>query len=207
MHRQQTRRAVIQMALRRARRGTGSSAAFLDRRTAVQPVPPLAPVLTRIPWVLIDGLATRAYMPERVTLDVDILIHADDEAGARAAFTSAGYTISGTLSIGGFTVERTGEPPIDVILGNTPWTAHALAAPACDAAGLPVLARPYLMLMKLEPGRPQDIADVQRMLRDTPDAERQSIRALLARYLPDAVEDFTSLITLANLEFGPPPAE
>ncbi len=172
----------------------------------MQPVPPIAAVLGNIAWCLIGGLATRAYMPERITLDIDILIHQDDAAAARAAFTAAGYTVTAVLSVGGFTVQRSGEPPIDVILGNEPWTDHALAAPAHDAAGLPVLARPYLMLMKLEAGRPQDLADVQRMLRDTPQAERDSTRALIARYLPDAVEDFDALITLADLEFGSPPA-
>lgn len=206
MHRQQLRRSFIEMALRRARRGTGSSATFLDRRTAVQPVPPIGAVLGDVAWLLIGGLATRAYMPERTTLDVDILIHPDDEAAARAAFVAAGYTLMGSLSIGGWTVERAGEPPIDVVLGTMPWIDDALAAPAHDAAGLPVLQRPYLMLMKLDAGRPQDLADVQRMLRDTPQAERHSTRALIARYLPDAAEDWDSLITLADLEFGTPPA-
>ena len=60
------------------------------------------------------------------------------------------------------------------------------------------------MLLKMEAGRGQDLVDVQRMLRDTPQSERSSTRALMARYAPDMVEDYDALIQLANIEFGPP---
>ena len=64
------------------------------------------------------------------------------------------------------------------------------------------MPRPYLMLLKLEAGRPQDWVDVQRMLRDTPPAERTATRALISRHLPGLAEDYDPLITLADLEFG-----
>jgi hypothetical protein len=95
---------ILKMALRRAKPGTGSSNEFLDRRTAMQPVPGLSAILGTIPWVLVGGIAIRAYMPERTTLDVDIMIRESDEARARAAFTKAGYVITGSLSIGDFCI-------------------------------------------------------------------------------------------------------
>jgi len=82
---------ILTMALRRAKPGTGSSNEFLDRRTATQPVPDLSAILGTIPWVLVGGIAIRAYMPERTTLDVDIMIRESEEARARAAFIKAGY--------------------------------------------------------------------------------------------------------------------
>ena len=173
----------------------------------MQPLPNLASMLDPIPWVLVGGFAIRAYMPERTTQDVDILIHADDEPAVRTALTAAGYQITGPLTIGGFTAERPGAMPIDVLTGQQSWLDQALAAPARDAAGYPVLARPYLMLLKLQAGRMQDLTDVQRMLRDTPPAERQMTAAMLTRIDPDLGEEFASLIMLADLEFGPPTAD
>src|SRR5262249_20078292 len=76
----------LRLAIRRAARGTGSSRAFLMGRTAVQAIPDLGSILPSIPWVLVDELALRAYIPERMTLDVDILIHKRDSATARQLF-------------------------------------------------------------------------------------------------------------------------
>jgi hypothetical protein len=58
--------------------------------------------------------------------------------------------------------------------------------------------------MKLQAGRTQDLADVQRLLAQTPAAERAAIRMLVEQYSPELVEDYDSLCTLADLEFGPP---
>ncbi len=194
-------RQLLRMALRRAARGTGSSSAFLDRRTAVQPVPDLA-FLGTIPWALVGGIALRAYMPECTTQDVVILIHMQDEQAVRDAFTHAGYTIAGILAIGGFTAEHPSSMPIDVLTSSAPWLEAALARPSRDAAGYPVLPRPYLMLLKMQAGRPQDWVDVQRMLRSTPSDERASTRTLIDQYLPELLDDYDALITLADWEFG-----
>jgi hypothetical protein len=198
---------IIKMALRRAKPGTGSSREFLDRRTALQPIPDLEAILGVIPWALVGGIAIRAYMPERTTLDVDIMIQAQDEWPARQAFAAAGYVITGDLSIGGFTVRDENDkdaPPIDVLASQAPWLKEALAHPGYDTAGYAVMPRPYLMLLKMEAGRGQDLIDVQRMLRDTPSSERSSTRMLIARHAPEMVEDYDALIQLADIEFGQP---
>lgn len=173
----------------------------------MQPVPDLARILAPIPWVLVGGLALRAYMPERMTLDVDILIHERDTAATCVALLNAGYVVTGQLSIGGFSVQGTepDEPPIDVLTRADSWLDAALASPCTDPAGHPVLGRPYLMLMKLQAGRTQDLADVQRLLAHTPQVERAATRQLVLRFSADLVEDYDSLCTLADLEFGSPP--
>lgn len=199
----------LRLALRRAARGTGSLSSFHNRRTNVQPVPDLTSVLAPLRWALVGGLALRAYMPERMTLDVDVLIHERDATAARRAFVDTGYDIVGQLSIGGFTV-RQPEPDavtVDVITGRDPWVDDALAGPHYDSGGHPVLPRPYLTLSKLQAGRTQDLADVQRLLAGTPPNERASTRQLVERYAPDLAEDYDSLVTLADLEFGLPQEE
>lgn len=170
------------------------------------PIPDLGAILGPIPWVLVGGLALRAYAPERMTFDVDIMIAAADETAASAAFRRAGYTITGPLTIGGFTAHPQDEAaPIDVLTSTAPWLANALAHPAADPAGLPTMPRPYLLLLKLQAGRTQDLADVQRLLRGTSDLERAAMRAVVGQYAPDLVEDYDALVTLADLEYGAGP--
>lgn len=199
----------LRLALRRAARGTGSMPSFLERRTAVQAVPDLRYILGVVPWVLVGGLALRAYMPERMTLDVDILVHERNSARARKLFAAAGYRLTGSLSIGGFSVQSadSNEPPIDVLTRSDLWLDAAIASPASDPAGYPVLSRPFLMLLKLQAGPTQDLADIQRLLARTPTSEQVVIRQLVADENPELVEDFDSLCTLADLEFGVPQAE
>ncbi|WP_238613404.1 hypothetical protein [Candidatus Oscillochloris fontis] len=168
----------------------------------MQPVPDLHVVLGSLRWVLVGGLALRAYMPERATLDVAILMHADDAYTARQAFLKAGYSFQGDLSIGGFTVQLAHEPPIDVLTRNDPWLDMVLRQPVRDPANMPVLARPYLILLKLQAGRTQDLADIQRLLALTPPTERQQVRQVVEQFSPEFLEDFDALITLADLEFG-----
>ena len=72
------RHLLIAMARRRARPGTGSSAAFMQARTAMKFWPDLRDTLQDIDWVIVGAVATRAYMPERVTGDLDILVRAGD---------------------------------------------------------------------------------------------------------------------------------
>lgn len=188
--------------MRRARPGTGSSVAFLQRRTAMLFVPDLR--FLPVPWVLVGGLAIRAYAPERMTQDVDILIAAEDEAAARSAFELARYRMLGDLSIGGFTVEPQDGPSIDVLVSNAPWVTVALKHPSRDVAGYPVIPRPYLILMKLESGRSIDMGDLSRLLGSASPAERAESRTIVEQYRPDVLEDYDSLVILADLEFGSP---
>ena len=107
----------LRMALRRAARGTGSPRSFYERRTAMQPLPDLQRMLAPAPWVLVGGVALRAYIPERMALDVEILIHERDTETVRIALLNAGYHHATQLSIGGFSMQGAdpAAPPIDVL--------------------------------------------------------------------------------------------
>ncbi len=168
-------------------------------RTAIQEIPNLKVVLKDTGWVLIGGLATRAYMPERMTHDVGILIHERDAAVVRQRLLAAGYQLVGALSVGGFSLQRANEPPLDVLTRSDAWVDTALESPTYDAAGLPVLPLAYLIVLKLEAGRMQDLTDISRMLAATNPAERAAIRAVVAQECPLYRDDFEQLILLADL--------
>lgn len=66
---------------------------------------------------------------------------------------------------------------MDVLFGNDRWLKEALKNPNFDAAGYPVIALPFLVLMKLTAQRAQDWADVSRMLGWASDADLDAVRA------------------------------
>ncbi|MCS7179021.1 MAG: hypothetical protein RML46_11185 [Anaerolineae bacterium] len=87
----QRRRVLIERCRRRARPGTGSGAAFLQERTALDLWPDLRSLLEGIPWTIAGAMATHAYMPERATHDLDILIRREDSERVRERLEAAGY--------------------------------------------------------------------------------------------------------------------
>jgi len=197
----QRRRILIDICRRRIRPGTGSSLEFLRRRTAMNPWPDLRPVLQGIPWVVIGAVATRAYMPERATKDLGILARREDGDAVRKRLEAAGYTLVSHLTVvPGFLVHSPEGVEVDVMLGDDPWLDEALAHPRQDPAGFPVLDLPYLVLMKMESSRAQDVADLSRMLGLASDEELASVRAIVARHAPTEMDDLESLIYLGRFE-------
>src|SRR5258708_31690680 len=74
----QRRGLLLDLSRRKQKPGTGSGSAFMERRTAVNPWPDLREVLTGLDWAIVGDVATRAYMPERKTNDLDILVRSAD---------------------------------------------------------------------------------------------------------------------------------
>jgi len=196
----QRRHILIDICRRRIRPGTGSSLEFLRRRTAMNPWPDLRPVLQGIPWVVVGAVATRAYMPERATKDLDILVRREDGDHVWERLEAAGYTLVTRLAVPGFLAHSPEGVEVDVVLGDYPWLDEALAHPRQDPAGFPVLDLPYLVLMKLESSRALDVADLSRMLGLASNEELARVRMIVARYAPTEVEDLESLIYLGHLE-------
>ncbi len=163
--------------------------------------PDLGPILQNIPWIVAGAVATRAYMPERATKDLDILVRREDGDEVRERLEAAGYTFITHLAVPGFLVHSPEGVEVDVVLGDYPWLDEALAAhPRQDPAGLPVLDLPYLVLMKLAASRVQDTADLSRMLGLASDEELAPVRAVVARYAPTEMDDLESLIYLGRFE-------
>ncbi|HEC33260.1 MAG TPA: hypothetical protein ENI37_00905 [Chloroflexi bacterium] len=196
------RRLFLDIARRRARPGTGSALPFLEQRMTAQEWPDLTSILAGIPWAVVGGVATRTYMPERATHDLDILVAEADAEDVHARLRSAGFTRLQELSIGG-TVWRTPEGVlVDIVESCAPWVVEALRQPQADPQGLPVLSLPHLVLMKVQSGRTQDLADASRMLGLASDEQRRATRRVFEQWLPDALEDLESLIALGELEMG-----
>jgi hypothetical protein len=197
----QRRRLMIEMVQRRIRPGAGSSIEFLRRRTALNAWPDLRDILKGIPWVLIGGVATRAYMPERATKDMGILVRHTDGDEVMRKLTQAGYKVISSLAVPGALLHSPEGVDVDVLFGNERWLETALMHPVYDQSGYPVIALPYLVLMKLTAQRSvQDWADVSRMLGGAADADLDAVRTVVARYSQEDLEDLEALIFLGRQE-------
>jgi len=203
------RRTLLAVARRRQRPGTGSTRPFLTTRTHSRPFPDLTPVLHPVPWAVVGAAATRMYMPERMTQDLDIVVQAADAAEVRQKLTAAGFRSAGEPAIGGSSWTAPDGFSIAVLEHTEPWLVQAIAEAQQnrDAQGLPVLSLPYLVQMKFQAERVQDVADITRMLAQAGEETLAAVRRLFAVLRPEDVADLESLIALGQLEMQPPQAD
>jgi len=194
------RRLLRDMARRRARPGTGSARVVLARRSAGAHRPDLTPTPAGMPWAVVGAVATRAYMPERTTQDLDILVAAADRAEVRGRLQRAGFHPVQELAIGGMTWRSPDGALVHIVESEAAWVTDALRSLEREPQGLPVLDLPDLVLMKVQAGRTQDLADAAPMLGAAAEPTRQEARDIFRRWLPDALEDLESLIALGRLE-------
>ena len=150
------RRTILEIARRRQRPGTGSYLPGLRGRTAAMAFPDLSQVLTGVPWAVVGAAATRMYMPERATRDLDIVVHTHHVSEARKRLLEAGYQMVGDLSIGGSSWTSPGGQEVDMLESDAPWLGEALSRAQAnrDPQGLPVLPLPpfYKYWAPLEKG-------------------------------------------------------
>jgi hypothetical protein len=194
------RKQFISLVQRYVRAGSGSGADFLKKRTWSLPVPDLTSIIRSAPFAIVGGVATRLYMPERMTLDLDILISCAHEQLVEADLHRAGAVCLGSLSIGGSQWQLGDGSALDVLSSDQPWVKEAIAHPNYAPDGSPVIALPYLVLLKLQAGRSQDMADISRMVALADPHLWQAVKLTIARYLPSASDDLESLAELGRLE-------
>lgn len=189
------------MARRRQKPGSGSQP---WNRTESYRLnwPDLTEVLAGIPWAVVGGVATRLYMPERATVDMDILILPANSDEIARRLQAAGYQLVGPLTIGGKTWRSPNGIAVDVIEGGEPWWPLALqeAGRNADRSGAPVLPLSYLVLMKTLASRSQDVADVVRMLGSANDEQLDDVRRVVAQWSADLLEDLEGMIIQGKLE-------
>ena len=195
------RRQILDLVRKRVRPGSGSTVTFLRARTWSDPDVDLHRL--RTPFVVVGAVATWLYMPQRATKDVDILVLARDAPSLHRELTSAGSVRVGSLTVGGTSWE-TPEGELDVIESSEPWAEAAVAFPNRSPTGLPVIALPYLVLMKLQASRAQDLADLVRMLALADEPTRGQVRDVVRRFEPGVLEDIESMIALGELELRTP---
>jgi len=198
------RQAFIALARKRARAGSGSHPSFLRARTFRRSIVDIRRIIQRTRFVVVGAVATRLYMPERATIDVDILIHADDASRLRAELVAAGARKRGDLSIGGSSWVLADGTDLDVVESAEAWVRPAVDQARIGPDGAPYIDLPYLVLMKLQASRAQDLADISRMTALADRDRLEQVRAVIRTYLPEATDDLESLISLGKLELGEP---
>jgi hypothetical protein len=196
----QKREAFLTLVKKRVKSGSGSGTNFLHQRTWTYPVNNLNLILKQAPFVIIGGVATRMYMPERMTLDLDILIKAEDRELIYQDLINANSQKIGDLSIAGTQWQLYDNTSLDVLEGEDDWVTEALNTPNYSPDGLPIITLPYLILMKLSASRTQDLADISRMLGLADQETLDQVRKVIKIYLSSAEEDLESLIILGKLE-------
>jgi hypothetical protein len=194
------RRHFLDMARSRAKPGSGSLLRFLKESPSDYAREPEIPDLGDVRFVIVGGLATARYMPQRMTLDTDILIASEDLEEAEEALRSGGCRRLGPLSVGGSTWLMPGGRTLDVLALRRPWLREALESASRGETGRPYVAVPYLVLMKLESGRLQDLADISRMLGFAEESPLDETRRIVSQYRPEDAEDLESMIRLGKLE-------
>ncbi len=193
------RKKLLEIAQRRAKPGTGSTFSTVRETGVSYGMGGDLPNLGDIRFVIVGGLATALYMPQRMTLDTDLLIPAADLDRTEALLEAAGHQKTGTLTIGGSSWRLSAGGNLDLIALDQPWVSDALDS-AVFEHGRPYVDLPFLVLMKLESGRLQDLADISRMLGCADESQIERVRAVLTQYRPQDVDDFESMIRLGKLE-------
>jgi len=178
------RKIFVTLARKRAKKGSGSSHFFLNKRTWTLPVTDIRRFLASIPFVVVGGVATRLYMPERMTLDLDIVIAADQAEFVYQNLQELGARKVSNLSIPGSQWELPNGSSLDILEVDEPWLDAALGSPNYAPDGLPIIDLPYFILMKLNASRSQDLADISRMLGCANETQIQRIKIIIETYLP-----------------------
>lgn len=208
------RRLMIDFSMRRQRPGSGSMLHELMKgKRPVMNWWRQAAVTLRSKHISIavtGANAANAYMPPRSTGDLDIALRVTDLAAAGKALAEAGWDFLGNLqlyeNLRG-TAWKKGDHEIDLIGLPGAWGQAAIADAQDNrlVAGLPTLTLPYVVVMKLISARPQDSADITRMLGPASEPTLNMVRAVVARWRPQDAEELEQLIALGQLEWGTPP--
>ena len=96
------RRLYIRIAQKRVRPGSGSGPETLWARTWRQPVFEIRTILS-VPFVIVGGVATRLYAPERMTDDLDVLIEESCAEKLSEELRGTGCRVGGRLAVGAAT--------------------------------------------------------------------------------------------------------
>jgi hypothetical protein len=208
MDRVTVRRKLIEIARRRHPLGTGSDLrGLMARPRGAIDVEPFR-ALGDVPYAVVGGIATRRYMPERFTKDLDVLVGASSYPEACKRLQMSSWTRerdllfpnTGLGLIGSLWNAETGQ--LDLITSDAPWVSDALSKAMRDENEVRIISLPFLVLMKLDAGRVQDTSDVARMLALADESTLAATREAVRRYASDseAVEDLESLLEIGRWE-------
>jgi hypothetical protein len=204
MDRDTFRYQFLSIVKRRIKPANGSDYKYLllQTQTQMKIYFDLSSILKGIQWAVVGGVATRNYIPERETKDLDILIDKDSFTEVKQRLMQNGCTYINQLYIVHGEVWKLPDgTELDILAPDEEWVGEALQNTQKDPQGFPVVTLPYLTLMKLLAGRSQDIADITRMLGIATEDVIAETSKVIKKYYPDAMEDLKSIIQLGRLEW------
>lgn len=135
-----------------------------------------------IPHALVGGLAVGLHGHPRATKDVDFLV-------GNQAFETTDPILSYREELS--TIVRMGEVDLLAVPGRRPILGTSLALPS--GGEIPVVGVAALILMKLDAGRAQDIADVHHLL-DQHSKLIEEVGHFLSHHAPDLVDRFVGIL-------------
>jgi hypothetical protein len=148
-----------------------------------------------VPHAIIGGHAVTFHGRPRMTDDVDVLVAPEN---VQNAIRQLQLQQIGPLRTGGYSGTTPTGLRIDLVSPNQPWVASAITNPVSTPHG-PMVSAPYLVISKLWDSRgSQDETDVLGVLGRMGDAELNMTRQLVARFLPNDVDDLESLIAMRH---------
>lgn len=148
-----------------------------------------------VPHAIIGGHAVTFHGRPRMTDDVDVLVAPEN---LQNAIRQLQLQQVSPLRTGGYSGTTSAGLRIDLVCPNQPWVAPAIANPISTPHG-PMVSGPYLVISKLWDSRgSQDETDVLGVLGRMSDAELNVTRQLVARFLPNDVDDLESLIAMRH---------
>ncbi len=208
------RRAMLDFSMRRQRPGSGSMLYELmkGKRPVMNWWRQAAATLQRkrLPIAVTGANAANAYMPPRATGDLDLACRVADLIAAGPTLAEAGWEFLGNLQLyedlrG--TAWKKGDNELDLIGLPGDWGRAAIAAAQVNrlVAGLPTLTLSCVVVMKLISARPQDSADISRMLGSATEETLDKVRTVVRRWRPQDAEELEQMIALGQLEWGTPP--
>jgi hypothetical protein len=206
------RRFYLERGLRRRPIGAGSDLDMLMQLERTRLFVTMESLFGEITVAVVGGVATRAYAPERVTQDLDILVGRDDYDDAVQRLESTGWHRlrelgfpNTMLGLYGTAWTKDGYK-LDLMATGLPWGDEALAEEAFDQTGLRIVAMPYLVLMKVDSARGIDQGDLTRMLgRASAEDVERTVRIVERHHGdPHAAEDVRQYAELGALEYIKP---
>ena len=188
------RRTLLAFSARRQRPGSGSVLQELMKEGA----PPKAwwgqaacLLQTQGIQVAVTGaVAANAYMPPRQTTDLDLALPIADLGKAGMALEADGWTFLGDLPRYEHlrsTAWRLCHNELDLIGLPGAWGRAAITTAQGNTvvAGLPTMTLPWVVAMKLISARPQDSADICRMLGPASEEQLRAVRGRSLRLEPE----------------------
>lgn len=195
------RKKLIEIVKRNVKPGSGSGIEFLKSRTWRNPITDIKSIIKQTPFVIIGGVATRMYMVERRTDNLDILVQFKDAKNVEEELLTSDAKRIASLNFGGSCWQLADGSFLNVIYLNKPWVKDAVLNPNYNDTGLPIISLPYLVLSKIIASRYLDLGDISRMLGGANEEELQQTKEIIGLYLNGAVEDVEDLAWLGKLEY------